>query len=216
MLNQASGVSRPRRELLMLCLDYGERGVVALLFARFAEQFLGNVLASANPSTLLSLVSETAVVVFVLFRRPAREMSLRIEDWVLAFGGTCLPLLLRPTAAGALGPWQIGWALQWIGLCAQVLAKLTLFRNFGIAPALRGVTAIGPYRLVRHPMYAAYMIGQAGFLYAFPSGWNAGVLALWVVAQVLRIHAEERLLRLSPDYGAYAAKVRWRLFPGVY
>lgn len=201
---------------MMLCLDYGERAVVALLFARFAQQFLGNVLARANPSTILSLVSETAVVVFVLFRRPAREMSLRIEDWVLAFGATCLPLLLRPTAIGALGPWQIGWTLQCIGLGAQVFSKLTLFRNFGIAPALRGVTATGPYRLVRHPMYAAYMIGQAGFLYAFPSPWNVSVLAVWAVAQVLRIEAEERLLRTDPVYVAYAAKVRWRLIPGLY
>lgn len=216
MLKQASGVLGARRELLMLCLDYGERLVVALLFARFAQQFLGSVLTHPNASAILSLVSETAVVVFVLFRRPAKAMSLRIDDWLLAFGATCLPLLLRPTVIGALGPWQIGWTLQCIGLGAQVLSKLALFRNFGIAPALRSVTATGPYRLVRHPMYAAYMIGQAGFLYAFPSAWNAGVLALWAVAQVLRIQAEERLLRTSPDYVAYAAKVRWRLIPGVY
>jgi protein-S-isoprenylcysteine O-methyltransferase Ste14 len=201
---------------LVLCLDYGERAVVALLFARFAEQFLGNVLARANPSTILSLVSESAVVVFVLFRRRAQEMSLRFEDWVLAFGATCLPLLLLPNAAGALGPWQIGWTLQCIGLGAQVWSKLTLFRNFGIAPALRGVTATGPYRLMRHPMYAAYVIGQIGFLYAFPSAWNAGVLAVWAGAQLLRIEAEERLLRTSPIYVAYAKKVRWRLIPGVY
>ncbi len=201
---------------MVLCLDYGERAVVALLFARFAEQFLGNVLARANPSTILSLVSESAVVVFVLFRRRAQEMSLRFEDWVLAFGATCLPLLLLPNAAGALGPWQIGWTLQCIGLGAQVWSKLTLFRNFGIAPALRGVTATGPYRLMRHPMYAAYVIGQIGFLYAFPSAWNAGVLAVWAGAQLLRIEAEERLLRTSPIYVAYAKKVRWRLIPGVY
>lgn len=201
---------------MILCLDYGERVVVASLFVWFAEQFLGNVLARANPSTILSLVSESAVVVFVLFRRRAQEMSLRLEDWVLAFGASCLPLLLRPTAVGALGPWQIGWTLQCIGLGAQVWSKFALFRNFGIAPALRGVTATGPYRLLRHPMYAAYVVGQLGFLYAFPSAWNASVLAVWAIAQVLRIEAEERLLRGSPVYRAYADKVRWRLLPGVY
>lgn len=213
---QASGLSRARRDLLILCLDYGERLVVASLFVWFAEQFLGNVLARANPSTILSLVSESAVVVFVLFRRRAQEMSLRLEDWVLAFGASCLPLLLRPTAVGALGPWQIGWTLQCIGLGAQVWSKFALFRNFGIAPALRGVTATGPYRLLRHPMYAAYVVGQLGFLYAFPSAWNAAVLSVWAIAQVLRIEAEERLLRGSPVYRAYADKVRWRLLPGVY
>ena len=34
--------------------------------------------------------------------------------------------------------------------------------------------------------------------------------------QTVEKAAQERLLRISPDYGAYAAKVRWRLSPGVY
>jgi protein-S-isoprenylcysteine O-methyltransferase Ste14 len=34
--------------------------------------------------------------------------------------------------------------------------------------------------------------------------------------QLLRIRAEERLLRETAGYADYAARVRWRLVPGLY
>ncbi len=75
----------------------------------------------------------------------------------------------------------------------------------------------GPYRFVRHPMYAGdvpLLVGIALWL-----GSTAGVLfALVQVATLsLRIPIEERMLRASlPGYEDYARRVRWRLVPFVW
>ena len=53
------------------------------------------------------------------------------------------------------------------------MAKLVLGRAFGIVAANRGVKVLGPYCLVRPPMYAGYTLTQFGFLLAMPSRLNA-------------------------------------------
>jgi protein-S-isoprenylcysteine O-methyltransferase Ste14 len=200
----------------MLTLEVGERALVALLYYQLVERLLANFAHTGNIADLLTLASEGLVVALAVIRKPAKEVSLRPQDWLLAFGASFLPLLLAPGHAAALGPAWIGLTLQTTSFFAQLAAKIFLFRNFGIAPALRGVAMRGPYAIVRHPMYAAYFIGQLGFLYAFPTAWNAALLAVWSIAQVLRIFAEERVLSQSPTYRDYLNRVRWRLIPGVF
>src|SRR5689334_9877390 len=43
------------------------------------------------------LIQQTWVVIAYLVRRPARAVSRRAGDWLLAFGGTFAGVLLRPT-----------------------------------------------------------------------------------------------------------------------
>ena len=83
-------------------------------------------------------------------------------------------------------------------------------------PANRGVKLGGPYRYVRHPMYAGYLLCHVAFLLLNPSPWNLVVYALCDGLQVPRILAEERLLCRDGTYAAYRARVRWRLIPGVF
>ena len=79
------------------------------------------------------------------------------------------------------------------------------------------VVTTGPYRVVRHPMYAglaASMLGMALWL----GSWAAAAASL-IPAGFLaaRIPLEERLLRRSlPGYAEYAARVRSRFVPGVW
>src|SRR5262245_5424733 len=40
---------------------------------------------------------------------------------------------------------------------------IALGRSFGIRPALRTLVMRGPYRIVRHPMYLSYIIGDVGY-----------------------------------------------------
>ncbi len=173
-------------------------------------------LESRAVADLLALASETLVLLLILIRKPAKEISARAFDWVLAFGASWAPLLLRPADGIALGPQEIAWTLQTAGIAGQLWSKAALFRNFGVAPAVRGVSTKGPYRVVRHPIYAAYFIGQAGFLFVYPTLWNLTIVALFAVAQLLRVYAEERMLMQEPAYRDYAARVRWRLIPFVY
>lgn len=79
------------------------------------------------------------------------------------------------------------------------------------------VVETGPYRIVRHPMYAGaipLMVGMALWL-----GSCAGALLAAVPISIimLRVLTEERLLRRElPGYRDYARKVRWRMVPLVW
>ncbi|MEM9168959.1 MAG: methyltransferase [Pseudomonadota bacterium] len=160
------------------------------------------------------LVSEGAVVLFVLLRRSAEAISLRPKDWTLALGGTGAALLVD--AGGAPFLPGLGVPLIVIGFAVHVGAKFSLRRSFGIVPADRGVKAGGLYRLVRHPMYLGYMISHAGFFLSAPSYWNFAVYAVAWALLVARAGLEEDFLMRNPDYRAYAKAVRRRLVPGVY
>ena len=72
-----------------------------------------------------------------------------------------------------------------------------------------------PYRVVRHPLYAAVFLSQFGLILEYPSLFNAGVLVLAAVFKWFMIVNEERVLRRDPDYVAYTERVRWRVIPGV-
>lgn len=75
----------------------------------------------------------------------------------------------------------------------------------------------GPYSVVRHPMYLASIClfcCTPAALGSFAGLLPAGILTV-VVA--LRTYKEDRfLLKNLPGYAAYAARVRYRLIPGVW
>ena len=212
---QAIAAPSPRR-IASIGLDLIERAILIALFWGLAGRLLVNYAATHNIANLLALVSEGMVVVLAMIRRTPQNITFRIDDWALAFGGACATLFLRPITMASVGPSEIGWALQAIGFLGALWCKAALFRNFGVAPAIRGVEVRGPYAFLRHPMYASYFIAQLGFLYAFPTLWNAAIIAIWAAIQVLRINAEERLLKTDARYQNYAAQVRWRLIPRFY
>ena len=177
---------------------------------------LWRVWNSPNPFAPLIIVSETTVMVFVLLRRPTQNISHKLGDWLLAITATCAPLLIVPTqhplpmiAPFALGLWSIGTV-------AQLTGKLFLRRSFGIAPANRGIKTGGMYRIVRHPIYAGYLLAHVGALLLIPSLLNLAIYAISWAAQIPRILAEERLLGQSAAYRDYMTRTRWRLIPGVF
>jgi protein-S-isoprenylcysteine O-methyltransferase Ste14 len=75
----------------------------------------------------------------------------------------------------------------------------------------------GPYRVVRHPIYAGGIVFCVGWsLFAGPMALVlTGCLAvLWALkARVEESHLDERH---APGYADYARRVRWRLLPGVF
>jgi len=68
--------------------------------------------------------------------------------------------------------------------------------------------------VVRHPIYAAYVLAFGGFVLAHLTMVNGVILVGWLMVQMLRVRAEERLLMQDTRYAAYAAQVRYRLIPG--
>jgi protein-S-isoprenylcysteine O-methyltransferase Ste14 len=109
-----------------------------------------------------------------------------------------------------------GLVLVTCGACLSLASLLSLGRRFGIWPALRGLTTNGPYGVVRHPMYLAYVLADIGYNL---QEWNPGTLLLVVAgwaSLAYRIVAEERVLSRDPGWPAYAASVRFRLLPGLW
>ena len=137
-------------------------------------------------------------------------------DWFLALIGTTLPLLAVPVGSNPLVPIGLSGAIMLLGLYVQISAKVILGRSFGLIAANRGIKVAGPYRIVRHPIYAGYIITHVGFLLAFPSLWNLGLYSTQLLVQVARLLREEHLLKQDPSYRDYAANVRYRLFPMIF
>ena len=121
-------------------------------------------------------------------------------------------------SAPGLPAWPAGGlALIVVAACLSLASLCTIRRSFGIRPALRGTLATsGPYRLMRHPMYLSYMLGDVGYNL---QEWNPGTVLLtaagWA-SLIYRIHAEERVLSRSPQWSRYESTVRGRLVPGIW
>ena len=199
-----------------LALDIVERGFLFGLYAIFAWRFLHEAARTDNLILLLVFVSETLPAVLMVIRRFTKATSLSPVDWILAFAGSAAPLLAVPGRLSPIVPLQFCAALILFGIILQIWAKLVLARSFGLVAANRGIKHKGPYRLIRHPMYAGYALAWVGFLLASPSLTNLLVYSAAFSFQVMRILREERFLTSAPHYRAYAEGVRFRLVPGLF
>jgi protein-S-isoprenylcysteine O-methyltransferase Ste14 len=199
-----------------LDLDFTEKIVVTILYSFMAARMVPVVLETGAYPIIVLLVSEAVVVLFVAFRRRTTAISHRTSDWLVGFAGTLAPLLAVPPQGEAIIPIAYCGLLMLGGFCLQMAAKLTLRRSFGVVAANRSVKISGPYRLIRHPMYAGYVLTHLGFLLSGPNFWNFGLYSLTFGLLVVRVLAEERMLRQDPAYQLLSAKVPYRLVPFVF
>lgn len=200
---------------LALALDWTERGIVLMLYGFLVVRMVAAAAAHGSWANLVLLPSEGLVVVFILVRRGTRDVSLRPGHWALALAATAAPLLVRPGGEPILPP-VVGALFVVLGMVVQVHAKVSLGRSMGMVPANRGVKLSGPYRHLRHPMYAGYLLSDVAFLLMNPTLLNAGLYLACLALQVPRLLAEERLLARDERYQEYLARVRYRLVPGVF
>lgn len=191
-------------------LDWGERAVLLLMFVMFVMA----TVRSADAYNYILIVAEALTAWFVLTRRKAITITEKPLDWFLGLAGTFFPLLIRPGGEPLVG-WPVA-VLMVVGTAISIGAKFSLNRRFGIAPANRGVQANWAYAIIRHPMYAGYVLTQIGFLLHNPTLHNVAIYAVAWGLQLARIHREEQHLLQDDAYRDYAAKVRFRLVPGVY
>ena len=211
-MTESIATSTPARWLTPAKLDRIEQVTILILWVFLVWR----VADSANPLAPLLLVAETSVMIFVLIRRPTEAISVRPGDWLMAATATAAPLLILPGP----NPWPmlapLGITLVLAGNLFQIWAKLSLRRSFGVAPANRGIKVGGPYRFVRHPMYAGYFATHVGIIVLMPSLLNLAIYVLSWWSQIIRLLAEERLLNADPAYRAFSETTRWRLLPGVF
>ena len=184
--------------------------------AYFAYVTLEAYLQTHRPIGFLFFAEQMVVVVAYLVRRPARTVTRRFGDWLFAFGGTFAPVLLRPDGAHPQWGLQSGLVLQLFGVVLCLWSLTVLGRSFGFAAADRGLVMRGPYRIVRHPVYASYIALQFGYLLQSLSWRNLAVVLLAQACSAGRIRAEERVLATNAAHAAYRARVRWRVLPGLW
>lgn len=208
---QATLTPAERERDRLPALDLAERVFLLVVLGWFVSRMAMSL--SAEPLNILLMVSESLPVLMLLLRTPG-QIATTWYAWTIAFIGTFGPLLVVP-ATGAIEPVYVAGLLMAAGLLISIAAKICLNRSFGIVAANRGVKRTGPYRLVRHPMYFGYLLTHIGFLLLNPALWNLAVYAVTWSAILLRIPAEERFLGRDPAYRSYAARVRYRLIPGL-
>jgi protein-S-isoprenylcysteine O-methyltransferase Ste14 len=79
------------------------------------------------------------------------------------------------------------------------------------------VISTGPYRLVRHPMYAGAILLILGIPLALGSSWGLLLCVPMVAVIVWRLIDEEKYLSKNlAGYTHYCTMTRYRLVPGIY
>jgi protein-S-isoprenylcysteine O-methyltransferase Ste14 len=208
----ASGDSRRLRDL-------AREGVVRLsillLYLPLMSQVLSDALATRRIAGLLFLCNASLIVLFTLARRSASDVDRSWTARTVTLAAVIGPLLFRPGGVG-LAPDYLAAAIGCAGFALSIGGTLALRRSFGLIPANRGIVRSGLYGIVRHPIYAGYLVSHVAFVLTYPTLWNAVVWAISDGAQFVRVRYEEQLLRRDSAYASYLRTVRWRVLPGLY
>ncbi len=221
--------------------EIGSNAAYLLLFAALVL-VPGHHYGSLRAWTLLSVLVVLRVVGALLVHR-ANPALLRERATLLHAGqpwadrvllGTWmagLAALVALASYDGLGPQRWGAPPAWLafaGLVAFVagwaLITHVLIVNAYAATVVRhqqerhqAVVEAGAYRVIRHPLYAGGVLYAVG-LCLWLQSWLAVFASVVPLAALLgRIAIEEPLLRERlPGYQAYAARVRYRILPGVW
>ena len=138
---------------------------------------------------------------------------------LLAFLGAavCLVWLVLRDAFWGTGPVTIG--IQIAAGALMAWARLTFGgRSFHATadPTAGGLVTRGPYRYLRHPIYAAILYALWAGIVAHLSALHVGVASLISIFLGVRMWAEETLLRQQyPEYVDYARHTT-RVVPYVF
>lgn len=141
--------------------------------------------------------------------------------------------LLGMSAVAGLDAVRFGWssiAFGWVyaGAVLYLLGSWPITWAMATNPYLettvriqddRGHTVVtsGPYRLVRHPMYAGLILEYMATPLVLGSVWAFVLAATLVGILVVRTALEDRTLQDElPGYKDYAARTRYRLLPGIW
>ena len=171
----------------------------------------------------IAALNLTAGTLFLLRRTPSDVASLRDSALCLGsviMGGVALKM------APPVDAWNMWPALAFAVCGLLAIGSLAaLGQSFAVFPSYRGLVQRGPFRLIRHPIYACETLmiaccSVAGVMaaQADPAAVTLSIAPtlLALVLVIVRIRIEEDHLTQASPYAAYREQVRWRLLPGIW
>jgi len=174
------------------------------------------VLSTVSHLTTLAFFA-VLVVMFAVRRVPQRTVSGFYPRFVAVAGtfvGVGIVLLPPQELSSAL--YLVSLLLIICGTVFAISAGLVLGRSISLLPEARRLVTLGPYALIRHPLYLGEIVAVVGVALQYMSAWAVLLVGLLCVFQLQRMKYEERvLLQVFPEYGEYMARTA-RLVPGVY
>ncbi len=146
---------------------------------------------------------------------------------LVGLGGGLLPLAVGLEARfGSQPAFSLGLKLSAITLflAGMIWASAALIENSFFSGTVRlqkergqKVINSGPYAVMRHPGYSGALLTYLSTPILLESWWAFLPAVFLLVVLVLRTFLEDRFLQENlPGYKEYAARVRYRLLPGVW
>jgi protein-S-isoprenylcysteine O-methyltransferase Ste14 len=169
-------------------------------------------------SVVLVLIFYAVIIWCYLRRGPAVATSGSVTAHVAAVIATWLPFALLLVHGAPPGPGRqvVSDVLLVFGTAWAVWSLRSLGRNVSVLAQARAVVDQGPYRWVRHPLYAGELVSSLGVTVAMNSLAAVAVWLLLCGLQVYRALREEQvLLQALPAYRSYRSRTA-ALLPGVF
>ena len=168
--------------------------------------------------TLLAVAFYSLVIWCYLRRGPARATTSSVTARAAAVVATWAPFVIPWLHGASPGPmWQgVSDVLLLAGTAWAVWSLRSLGRNLSVIAQVRDVADGGPYRWIRHPLYAGEIVSTLGLAIAAHS---LAAMAVWLGICALQayraVREEQLLLAVLPGYGAYRIRTA-ALLPGIF
>jgi protein-S-isoprenylcysteine O-methyltransferase Ste14 len=179
----------------------------------------------------------TLITIYFLYRDPAlierrlragplaeKEKRQKVIQWFANF--FFVALIIFPGIDHQFHWSQLSLSLIILGDTLVALGLAVIFFVFRENSYTSGVIEVGkeqtvistgPYRLVRHPMYAGAILLILGIPLALGSSWGLLLCVPMVAVIVWRLIDEEKYLSKNlAGYTHYCTMTRYRLVPGIY
>ncbi len=160
-----------------------------------------------------------ALIIWAYLRRgPAVATSGSVTAHACAVAATLTPFVMPLLQATPPGPGRqlASDSLVLAGVAWSVWSMHSLGTNISVIAQARGIADRGPYRWVRHPLYAGELVSSLGLAIA---AWSPAALGLWLALCAMQgyraLREEQVLLGALPGYRAYRARTA-ALLPGIF
>lgn len=192
-----------------------EIGAVAVIWAYVFLFLVFTVVAARRAGTsvwLFGVGAERQMIPAMLFRASfALGAALPLVTlWVLAGNP---PWFLIPMSMGGAPSGLVGLILMITGAALALYAQHYMGRSWRIGAAEGHVGKIidgGPFSFSRNPVFVGQVVLFAGLWLVFPTVAQCAVVAALILAAVLQVRIEERVLgrELGQPYADYRQRVR--------